>query len=50
MPYKTWGCSICGAQAPKKLRAHGKFAERMKWLRRHYQKKHPAKFREWHKK
>jgi len=42
MPYKTWGCSICGAQAPKKLRAHGKFSERMKWLWKHRKKYHPT--------
>lgn len=42
MPYKTWGCSICGAQAPKHLREHGNFAERMAWLRRHRKAKHPV--------
>lgn len=50
MPYKTWGCSICGKQAPIKLREHGKFKERMGWLRRHYKKYHPTKFREMVKK
>ena len=49
MPYKTWGCSICGTQCPKKYRAHGKFSERMKWLRNHYKQKHPAKFKQWGK-
>jgi hypothetical protein len=44
MPYKTWGCKICGAQAPKALREHGNFAERMKWLREHYKLHHPAEF------
>ena len=44
MPYRTWGCSICGMQAPKKLREHGMFSERMKWLRRHYKKYHPDEF------
>lgn len=44
MPYKTWGCGICGMQAPKKLRAHGMFAKRMKWLRDHYKKYHPEEF------
>lgn len=41
MPLKSFVCSICGAQAPKKLREHGKFSERMKWLRDHRAKKHP---------
>ena len=45
MPYRTWGCSICGKQAPKKLREHGKFAERMDWLRKHRKKHHPVAFR-----
>ncbi len=45
MPYKTWGCSICGAQAPEKLRRHGTFAKRMKWLREHREEKHPKAFR-----
>ena len=42
MPLKSFGCSICGAQAPKKLREHGKFSERMKWLWSHRKAKHPA--------
>lgn len=42
MPLKSFGCSICGAQAPKKYRAHGKFAERMRWLWRHRKSKHPS--------
>jgi len=41
VPLKSFVCSICGAQAPKKLREHGKFSERMKWLRDHRAKKHP---------
>ena len=49
MPYKTWGCGLCGAQAPKKLREHGKFNERMKWLREHYATKHKATFKKWGK-
>jgi len=49
MPLKTFGCSICGKQAPKKIREHGKFAERIDWLRRHYKRFHPRKFREWYK-
>ena len=44
MPYATWGCSICGKQAPLELRRHGKFAERMAWLRRHRAKYHPRLF------
>jgi len=46
MPYKTYGCSICGTQAPKELREHGTFKERMEWLRRHRKRYHPRKFRE----
>lgn len=49
MPFKTYGCSICGKQAPKELRAHGKFKERMKWLREHYKRNHPKEFRKWYK-
>jgi hypothetical protein len=46
VPFKTFGCSICGKQAPAKLRLHGTFEERMKWLREHREKFHPRKFRE----
>jgi len=42
MPLESFACSICGRQAPKKLRAHGKFSERMKWLWRHRKAKHPT--------
>ena len=42
MPYKTWKCSICDKQAPKKLREHGNFSERMKWLWEHRKKYHPT--------
>jgi len=45
MPYRSWGCSICGTQAPVKLRAHGMFGERMKWLREHYKLHHPDEFK-----
>ena len=45
MPLESYGCSICGKQAPKHLREHGKFAERMAWLRRHRKAKHPTAFR-----
>ncbi len=44
MPFKTYGCRKCGKQAPKDLREHGTFAERMSWLRRHYKKYHPRLF------
>jgi hypothetical protein len=44
VPYKTWGCSICEAQTPKRLREHGMFGERMKWLREHYKLHHPDEF------
>ena len=44
MPYKSWGCSLCRMQTPKKLRSHGKFAERIRWLRLHYHRYHPAEF------
>jgi len=44
MPYETWGCSICGKQAPKKYRADGYFEERMEWARQHRAKYHPAAF------
>lgn len=49
MPYKTFGCSICGKQAPRALRADGKSEERWSWLRRHYKKNHPRKFKEWYR-
>jgi hypothetical protein len=47
MPLKKFECSICGAKAPKSLLEHGKFKERMEWLRNHYKKKHPRKFKRW---
>lgn len=46
MPYKSFGCSICGRQAPKKLRADGKSEERWSWLRRHRAKHHPRAHKE----
>lgn len=46
MPYKTWGCSICGKQCPKKYREHGQWIKRMAWLREHYEGNHPAEFKE----
>jgi hypothetical protein len=45
MPYKTFGCSICGKQAPTQLRKHGTFAERMTWLREHRKKYHSTAFK-----
>jgi len=50
MPLKSFGCSICGKQAPVAYRADGKFEERMAWLRRHRKKMHPRKFRESYRK
>lgn len=47
MPLESYGCSICGKQAPKDLRRHGQYADRMKWLRKHYQRSHPTLFRKW---
>jgi len=40
MPLKQFKCSVCGASAPSELLKHGKFKERMNWLRRHYKRKH----------
>lgn len=48
-PLKSFGCSICGKQVPKKYRADGMFEERMAWLRRHYKHSHPRKFKEWYR-
>jgi len=45
MPLESFGCRICGKQAPQRLREDGMFEERMAWLRRHRKKKHPAAFR-----
>jgi hypothetical protein len=44
MPYKIWGCSICGMQATKKLREHGNFSKRMQWFRHYYKLYHPDEF------
>lgn len=49
MPLESFRCSVCGANAPKKYRAHGQFSKRFSWLRRHYRQVHPRKFREWYK-
>ena len=40
-PLKSFGCSICGKQAPKGLRKDGKFEERMSWLMSHKKRYHP---------
>lgn len=45
MPLRQFCCSICGRCAPRKYLRHGQFANRMRWLRRHYKRYHPAKFR-----
>lgn len=41
-PLRQFCCSICGACAPKKYLPHGKFEERISWLRRHYKTRHPG--------
>lgn len=35
-------CRRCGDCAPEELLEEGKFPERISWLRRHYQEKHPG--------
>jgi hypothetical protein len=45
MPYKTFGCKLCGKQASKQLREHGTFEERQEWLRDHRKKFHPKAFK-----
>jgi len=40
-PLRQFRCSVCGAYAPKKVLPHGKFEERMRWLRSHYKRSHP---------
>lgn len=50
MPYKSYGCKVCGKQAPTRLREHGTEAERWDWLRKHYMTDHPHKWKEWQKK
>ena len=48
-PLKQFCCSICGKCAPRKLLPHGKFEERMDWLRKHYKSAHPQAFKSWYK-
>jgi len=49
MPLQSYSCSVCGAKAPKELLKHGKYSERIQWLRRHYKRRHPQKFKEWNR-
>lgn len=44
MPYKTFGCTICGKQAPKKIWGENMFKERMSWLWKHRKENHPWHF------
>lgn len=44
-PFKTFGCKICGQQAPERLRKHGTFEERQRWLRYHRKEHHPKAFK-----
>ena len=43
-PLAHFRCSVCGQNAPKSVLPHGKFEERMMWLRSHYARKHPGVF------
>jgi hypothetical protein len=43
--YASLKCSKCGKSAPTELRKHGKFPERMAWVRKHYKKAHPREFK-----
>ncbi len=50
MPLDQFCCSICAEKgikvcAPKKYLEHGKFNERMRWLRKHYSEEHPREFK-----
>lgn len=47
MPLSSFRCSVCGAKAPEEYLEHGQFSNRMKWLRKHYKKKHPRLFKQW---
>ena len=44
---KSFGCTKCGKQAPKKLRREDAptFAKRMSWLRNHNKRYHYTSFR-----
>jgi len=48
-PLAQFCCSICDRCAPKSTLPHGKFEERMSWLRKHYQRYHPKEFKQWGK-
>lgn len=41
-PVSKYCCRRCGDCAPEELLGEGKFPERISWLRRHYQGKHPG--------
>jgi hypothetical protein len=41
-PLTKFCCRLCGECAPAELLAEGKFPDRMAWLRRHYEEKHPG--------
>lgn len=41
-PVSKYCCRKCGDCAPEELLEEGKFLERISWLRRHYNEKHPG--------
>lgn len=41
-PISKYCCRLCGECAPAELLGEGKFLERISWLRRHYQERHPG--------
>lgn len=41
-PISKYCCRRCGDCAPEELLEEGKFLERISWLRRHYNEKHPG--------
>ena len=43
-PLSHFNCSICGVKCPKKYLSHGFMAQRMSWLRHHYELRHPYAF------
>ena len=44
MPLRTFGCKICGKQAPREYRKDGEFAGRMEWLWGHRKENHSWHF------
>lgn len=47
-PIRKYCCRQCGECAPEELLEEGKFFERISWLRRHYEEKHPGMWaKEW---